>query len=134
MSSDRPKSTTGFSTVQTLKKRDEFLRLRSGKRSVRKTLILQARNSETRDSDKSKDAIRVGYTVTTKVGNAVVRNRIRRRLREAVRQVVPQKARFGFDYAVIGKRAALRSDFTTLVKDLELALDQIHVNGAKGIK
>jgi len=85
-------------------------------------------------SDKKTNFSRVGYTVTKKVGNAVIRNRIRRRLREVVSKTFPQKSLANHDYVIIGKYGALTRDFTSILKDLEQALDHVHRNEAKGFK
>lgn len=118
-------------SVPTLKKRSDFLRLRSGKRCSTKSLVLQ---SAMISSDKSEVSQCVGYTVTKKAGNSVVRSRIRRRLREAVKQVFPLKSKLNHDYVLIGKHAALTQSFTSILKDLEQALDHVHKNKAKGSK
>ena len=55
--------------------------------------------------------MRVGFTVSKKVGNAVERNRVRRRLREVVRLSPPARMRPGHDYVLIGRRAALNAPF-----------------------
>jgi ribonuclease P protein component len=70
-------------------------------------------------------AIRVGFTVSRKVGNAVVRNRVRRRLREVARLVIPGQARPGLDYVLVGRQAALSRDFTTLQRELVDALRRL---------
>jgi len=70
-------------------------------------------------------AIRVGFTVSRKVGNAVVRNRVRRRLREAARQVIPATARADLDYVLIGRQAALGRDFALLRQELGEALRRL---------
>lgn len=72
-------------------------------------------------------AIRVGFTVSRKVGNAVVRNRVRRRLREIARQVIPAEARPGLDYVLIGRQAALTRDFAALRRELQEALKRLKV-------
>ena len=68
---------------------------------------------------------RFGFTVTRQVGNAVVRNRIRRRLKAAVAGAAGAHARSDFDYVVIARRAALERSFSALVADLVRALDRI---------
>ncbi len=70
--------------------------------------------------------IRVGFTVTKKIGNSVVRNRIRRRLREAVRHVMPEAARPGHDYVLVARHQALSAPFEELVRDLGRALRKLH--------
>lgn len=114
--------------VETLKIRKDFIRLRSGRHWSAPALLLQGRIRDNAASGNTN--IRVGYTVTTKTGNSIVRNRIKRRLREAVQKVFPVKARPGFDYAVIGKRRALDAEFGSIVQDLTTALDHLHSNRA----
>ena len=69
--------------------------------------------------------MRVGFTVSRKVGNAVARNRARRRLRAAVDQVIPTRARPGHDFVVIGRAATLTRPFNALVGDLTTALQRL---------
>ncbi len=66
--------------------------------------------------------MRVGFTVSRKVGNAVARNRARRRLRAAVDRVMPTRARPGYDFVVIGRAGTLTRPFDSLVGDLTTAL------------
>jgi ribonuclease P protein component len=104
-----------------LKKRSEFLAMRSGARVSSRAFLLEMRErkpGETRD-----DSPRFGFTVTRKVGNAVVRNRIRRRLREAVR-LAGAGARPGHDYVLVGKAAALDEPFSSIVAELGRGLDR----------
>ena len=129
MTKNRQISELTSQRVPTLKKRSDFLRLRSGKRCSTKTLVLQSRAI---DTEKPRQVVRVGYTVTKKVGNAVVRNRIKRRLREAANKTFPLKSRPNHDYVIIGKHGALTQSFASILKDLEQALDHVHRNGAKG--
>jgi len=69
---------------------------------------------------------RVGFTVSKKVGNAVERNRVRRRLRETVRLSDAERFRAGNDYVLVGRRAALELSFARLAEDLASALNRIH--------
>jgi len=69
---------------------------------------------------------RVGFTVSKQVGNAVERNRVRRRLRELVRLAPPAALSAGHDYVLIGRRAALRSAFDAMLKELSVALRGVH--------
>lgn len=76
-------------------------------------------------SDLSSPAIRVGFTVSRKVGNAVVRNRVRRRLREIAREVIPQMARADQDYVLVGRQGAIARDYLKLRSELGEALKRL---------
>lgn len=69
---------------------------------------------------------RFGFTATKKLGNAVMRNRIRRRLKELVRLVAPAHARDGHDYVMIAREAAATRPFSVLERDLIAALAALH--------
>lgn len=70
---------------------------------------------------------RVGYTCSKKVGNAVARNRAKRRLRAVAAKVLPESGRPGWDYVLIGRaNVTVSRDFTELCKDMETALARIH--------
>jgi ribonuclease P protein component len=103
--------------MDVLRRRREFLAVASGSKVETRGFVLQSRARE----EGSGRAPRVGFTVTKRVGGAVERNRIKRRLRAAIRQVAPFAARAGFDYVLVGRRAALNLTFTTLTTDLETA-------------
>ena len=104
---------------QRLRKRAEFLRVASaGRRAAVHGLVLQA-------LARGDDApARLGFTVTKKVGNAVVRNRTRRRLREAARLVLREHPPAGMDLVLIGRDATRTRDFVALMDDLRRALDK----------
>lgn len=75
-------------------------------------------------------APRVGYTCSKKVGNAVARNRAKRRLREAARAVIPELGHEGWDYVLIGRQGATAARaFPDLVRDLTTALARLHAPG-----
>lgn len=105
-----------------LAKRADFLRAASARRQGTGGFLLQAR----RRGDDS-PVVRVGFTCSKKIGNAVARNRAKRRLREVVRAILPALAQPGWDYVVVGKPGAtLTRDFALLLTDLSGALVQIH--------
>lgn len=104
-----------------LKKRREFLRVAGGRKRVMPGLILQARPSEGGGAA----GVRVGFTVSRKVGNAVVRNRARRRLRAAAEAVLAERGRPGCDYVLVGRAATPARPYAALVGDLEAALQAI---------
>jgi ribonuclease P protein component len=68
---------------------------------------------------------RIGFTVSKKVGNAVERNRAKRRLRAAAAQILPDLAAPGLDYVLIGRRETLARPYSLLLKDLETALKRL---------
>ena len=105
--------------MERLRKRKEFLRAARGAKWVTPGLILQC--WQRCDDDFS----RIGFTVTKRVGNAVVRNRVKRRLREVVRQDKAH-AQTGFDYVVIGRKSTIERDFSELEKDINSAFSGIH--------
>ncbi len=75
---------------------------------------------------------RVGFTVSKQVGNAVERNRVRRRLRELVRLTPPEALCAGHDYVLIGRRAALKLAFDTMRNELSGALRRVHRSSQSG--
>jgi ribonuclease P protein component len=75
--------------------------------------------------DLVRPAIRVGFTVSRKVGNAVIRNRVRRRLREIARQVIPDQAKSDLDYVLVGRQGAIGRDFALLRQELVEALRRL---------
>ena len=105
-----------------LRNRSDFLRAARGKRAVTDGFILQARKRPEDDL-----GIRVGFTCSKKVGNAVARNRAKRRLREIARMILPDAGKAGYDYVLIGRANVTASrDFAVLQSDLRKALRKIH--------
>jgi ribonuclease P protein component len=111
--------------MERLTRRADFRAVGRGAKVVRKGFVLQALKSANAGARQA----RFGFTVTRKVGNAVVRNRIRRRLREAVRLSAPDAANPAFDYVLIGRHAALTLPFRQLIADLESGLAALSRNG-----
>ena len=69
--------------------------------------------------------MRVGFTVTKKIGNAVVRNRMKRRVRELARELIPAAGVPGADYVLIGRSKGIERDFGLLRTELAGALDRL---------
>ncbi len=67
-------------------------------------------------------AIGVGFTVTKKIGNAVIRNRMKRRFRELARQLLPQAGIAGADHVLIGRAGGVERDYAMLDAELRKAL------------
>src|ERR1700733_5768290 len=114
--------------MERLKRRPDFQAAAKGARAPASGFVLQARARE------ESVAPRVGFTVSRQVGNAVERNRVRRRLGEVVRLVpgtglcAPPAA--GHDYVLIGRRAALKTPFGDMARELDAALRRLHASGA----
>ena len=116
-----------------LKRREEFLRVAGARRKwVAPGLILQARPAGLPargplgkgggGPTAIGEGFRVGFTVSRKVGNAVARNRARRRLRAAAAEVMPRHAKAAHDFVVIGRSGTLTRPYGALVDDLKTAL------------
>ena len=75
--------------------------------------------------------MRVGFTVSRKVGNATRRNRARRRLRAAAGEVLPEHGRPGYDYVLIGRSGTLDRPYDALVADLRTALHKVATDRAR---
>lgn len=79
------------------------------------------------------NALRVGYTCSKKVGNAVLRNRAKRRLREVARCVLTTHGRTGWDYVLIGRAGAtVERGYADMIHDLEKALSRLHAPAGSG--
>ena len=110
--------------LPTLKKRRDFLACARARRWAAPGLVLQARR---RREDEPAEGIRVGYTCSKKVGNAVMRNRAKRRLRACAAEVLPGAGREGWDYVLIGRAGStVARPFAELKEDLRTALDRVH--------
>ena len=106
-----------------LKTRADFVRVAArGRRAVRPGFILQA---AARPVETESGTVRIGFTASRKVGNAVVRNRAKRRLRAAAAEVLPRNGRPGTDYVIVARATASERPYVELVADLETALRQL---------
>ena len=106
---------------QTLTKRQDFILASRGLNHSCETMIVQLNQNDL-------GIIRVGFTCSKKVGNAVVRNRAKRRLRAIAREVLPNLGRAGFDYVLIGRYGyTVSSEFKTLKNDFISTLEALHL-------
>ena len=109
------------SPLTTIKLRPHFLRIRGGSKWSGTGFLI-----ETKPSPVAGGPPRFGFTVTKKLGNAVVRNRIRRRLKDAAQLVADAHARPGSDYVVVARKPAFDMPFKRLAADMEVALKRVH--------
>ncbi len=107
----------GYSII---KKRADFLAANRGKRYATLGFVLLVRDRQDGDA-----AIRLGITITKKVGNAVIRNRMRRRFRELAREMLADKGKAGADHILIGRDDGIERDFAELRADMKRALEKL---------
>jgi ribonuclease P protein component len=111
--------------MERLRQRADFLAAATGTRVPTSAFVLQGVKRD------ESGPVRVGFTVSKKVGTAVERNRVRRRLKQAVARSAAEALRHGHDYVLVGRRAALHLPFDRLVQDLAGALRQLDMKGFK---
>jgi ribonuclease P protein component len=105
--------------MERLKRRRDFLAASAGAKVSTAGFVLQER------ARGDGGPVRIGFTVSKKVGGAVERNRVRRRLREIVRLSAARNLNGGSDYVVVGRRAALEMSFSRLVEDFAGAVSRL---------
>jgi ribonuclease P protein component len=104
-------------SIKTLTKRADFLRANSGTRNARAGFVLLTRPN-------GGQGIRFGITVTKKIGNAVVRNRMKRRFRELLRAALPAQGLPDHDHVLIGRAGGVERDFALMAEELSKALER----------
>jgi ribonuclease P protein component len=102
----------------TISKRADFVAANSGLRATTPGFVLLVRDRKDSDS-----TMRVGFTVTKKIGGAVVRNRMKRRFRALAREIVPVNGFAGSDHVMIGRAKGIERDFSQMHSELAGALD-----------
>jgi len=123
--------------ILSIKKSAEFKKLSSPSnknidRFFSKTLILLSKPTSNlyyqnlAKGQNANDFCRIGYTVSKKVGNAVIRNRSKRRLRAAFKTLASQYAKNRYDYVIIAKKEMGAADFEKIFSDLKFCLKRIH--------
>jgi ribonuclease P protein component len=100
--------------------RKDFLAANSAKRAANGGFVLLVRDRADADA-----TMRLGITVTKKIGNAVVRNRMKRRFRVLAREMLPTHGIKGADHIMIGRASGIERDFALLRQDLAKALEKI---------
>jgi ribonuclease P protein component len=107
--------------MERLRQRADFLAAASGRKIATAAFVLQARAR----ARAATGPVRVGFTVSRKVGTAVERNRVRRRLKDVVKRAAEGRLLCGHDYVLVGRRAALQRPFDRMVEELESALRRL---------
>lgn len=102
-------------TISVLTKRADFLAANRGLRNARPGFVLLTRPN-------GGEGVRYGITVTKKIGNAVVRNRMKRRFRELLRDALPEHGLPDHDHVLIGREGGVERDFAQMGKELSYVL------------
>ncbi len=137
-------------SLSTLKKRSEFMRVRGGRRWSTPAFLIECKirpqntarsggiNSEylekaapAKGFTAKEHSARFGFIITKKLGNAVVRNRIRRRLKAVLCELEPQFANPAFDYVLLARQPAVNLKFSDLKHDMHTAFHRLHASGEK---
>ena len=108
--------------MERLKKRADFLRAARGIRRVEGAITLETCPAP----ELSPRHLRVGFTASKKIGNAVTRNRAKRRLRAAASQLLPLLGRAGHDYVLVARGTTVARPFPALLSDITTALKAAH--------
>ena len=116
----QPSTIYSMNTLETLKSSRDFQKAKSGLFFRSKSFLLQAFEDETINK------IRVGYTVSKQNGNAVVRNKIKRRLRVIAKNIIGKYGTKKWNYVIIGKKNSLIEDFKKLEMEMSKAIKKIH--------
>ena len=105
-----------------IRKRSDFLAANRGLRVARAGFVLLVNRDAAPNAENGEGAMRHGITVTKKIGGAVVRNRMKRRFRELLRELLPSHGIVGADHVLIGREGGIERDFALLRTELIAAL------------
>ncbi|HEY0267109.1 MAG TPA: ribonuclease P protein component [Rhizomicrobium sp.] len=110
--------------MEHLQKRADFLRAARGIRRVEGAITLET--CATPEAETRPGRLRIGFTASKKIGNAVTRNRAKRRLRAAAAQLLPLLGRGGHDYVLVARGTTVARPFEALLSDISTALKAAH--------
>ncbi|KQM28584.1 MULTISPECIES: ribonuclease P protein component [unclassified Sphingomonas] len=107
-------------------RRRDYLAANGGRRAPMPGFLLLVRNRKPDElADTPPQAMRIGITVSKKVGNAVVRNRMKRRFRALAAELLPEQGVAGADHVLIGRASGIERPFDDLKADLSKALRKV---------
>lgn len=113
-------------SLERLRRRADYLRVQGAeRRSAQPGLLLQAAPAPDLSGSAEFQGIRIGFTASRKVGNAVLRNRARRRLKALARELLQAHAQPGHDYVLVARQATPERAYGDLRRDLEAALKRL---------
>lgn len=111
--------TSQHKNLGSLTKRAEFLFVREGHYRAQGAIVIQMRKNP------AHQVIRVGFTATKRIGNAVTRNKAKRRLRQIARALLPELGLSGHDYVFIARDQTVTREYSHLEQDAEKALKML---------